>query len=65
MNIKAILYIIILPITIFALDSIKIDNIFKKNKVLSARILYIIIALSLTYLTTNFIYDFFETTRIY
>ena len=58
MKIKLILYILIVPLTIFALDSININNLFKKNRIFQARLLYLIVSLSLSYLFVNFLYDF-------
>ena len=65
MNIKLILYVIILPLAIYALDSVKINNIFKNNKIFAARVLYIMVAICMTYLVVNFIYDFFLVSKIY
>lgn len=59
MAIKTILYIIILPFSILALDSININNVFKKNRYYQARILYMFLAMALSYLVVNFFYDFF------
>ena len=56
---KAILYIMVVPFTIWVLDSTQLNNIFKKNKVVQARILYVMISLALSYLVVNFMYDFF------
>jgi uncharacterized integral membrane protein (TIGR02327 family) len=64
MAIKAILYIIVTPFVIWALDGVNINSIFKKNKILQASILYIMICISLTYLVVNFFMDFFIQTRI-
>ena len=64
MTAKTILYLFITPLTIWALDSINITNVFKKNRYYQARALYLIIALSLSYLTVNFIYDFFMYSKI-
>ncbi|NLM63324.1 MAG: DUF1146 domain-containing protein [Mollicutes bacterium] len=64
MAIKAILYIIVTPLVIWALDGVNINSIFKKNKILQASILYIMICISLTYLVVNFFMDFFIQTRI-
>ena len=58
---KFFLYILVGFITIFAMDSLNINSLFKKNKVIQARIIYFMIFLSLTYLTTNCIYDLFIT----
>ena len=58
---KFFLYILMGIITIYAMDGLNINGIFKKNRVIQARILYFMIFMSLTYLTTNFIYDIFIT----
>ncbi|MGE5456592.1 MAG: DUF1146 family protein [Ignavibacteriales bacterium] len=47
------------PLTIWVLDSTQLNNIFKKNKIVQARILYVMISLALSYLVVNFMYDFF------
>lgn len=64
MSIKALLYIFITPIVIWALDGVNINSIFKKNKIYQASILYIMICLSLSYLVVNFFMDFFNYTKI-
>ena len=63
MNIKIILYIITVPLSIYALDSIRINNVFKVNRVFQARLLYLIVSCSLAYLFTNFLYDFFINSK--
>lgn len=55
---RFLLYIIILPLVIWAVDGININSIFKKNRIYQARVIYIIIIFALTYLTVNFMYDF-------
>ena len=64
MTIKLILYVINVPLSIWALDSININGVFKVNKVLQARILYLLVSFGLAYLFTNFIYDFFLNCQI-
>ncbi|MBE6144657.1 MAG: DUF1146 domain-containing protein [Firmicutes bacterium] len=64
MSLKSILYLFSVPVVLFALDSININSIFKKNKILQARLFYLIITLGLSYLLVNFFYDFFLNTRI-
>lgn len=56
---KTILYIITVVLTIWALDSINITNLFKKNKYYQSRLLYLFISFALSYLVVNFFYDFF------
>ena len=65
MTIKTILYLIILPFSILALDSINIENKFKKNKYYQARILYLFLSVALTYLVVNFFYDFYMSYSIH
>ena len=55
---KFLVYIFSAVIVIWAIDGVNINAIFKKNKIVQARVFYIIIALVLTYLLANFIYDF-------
>lgn len=59
MYIKAILYVVTVIIAIWALDSVKIDNLFKKNKYYASRVLYLMVSMALAYLVVNFLYDFF------
>ncbi len=63
MNIKTILYLVIVPLVIWALDGINIQNVFKKNRKYQATFLYVIISLSLSYLIVNFFYDFFLNSK--
>lgn len=56
--VKTIFYIIMSFFALVALDSIKIDGLFKKNRYWQARLLYLMLAFSLSYLVVNFIYDF-------
>ncbi len=64
MTIKTILYIILVPFSLLALDSINIQNVFKKNKIFQAKMLYIMLTMALSYLSVNFLYDFFTNSRI-
>ena len=64
MSIKILLYVIMVPLCIYALDSININNLFKKNRIYQARFLYLIVSFSLAYLFTNFLYDFFLNFQI-
>ncbi len=60
---KIILYIVIFPIITWSIDSININQIFKKNKIIQARIFYIALIFSISYLVVNFIYDFVVITN--
>ena len=56
--VKTIFYLIITCITLWALDSVRLNEIFKKNRYIQSRIIYLFLTLSLSYLVVNFIYDF-------
>ena len=62
--IKAILYMIIFPFTIWAMEGLDLNKFFKQSRVYQARIIYLMIAISISYLTVNFLYDFFINFRI-
>lgn len=64
MSLKAILYVVAIPFSIWALDSINITNLFKKNRVYQARLLYLMVAISLSYLVVNFFFDFYMNAKI-
>ena len=62
---KFFLYILVTIAVIWAMDSININQIFKKNKVIQARLFYFFLSLSLIYLVTNFIMDLFTTVKLF
>ena len=57
MSAKFLVYVIVTPFVILALNSVNINRIFKKNMVFQARLFYFFLAISLIYLVTNFIID--------
>lgn len=60
---KLFLYIFITLIVVWTMDGLNINFIFKKNRVLQARVFYLLITLSISYLVTNFVYDFFLSSQ--
>ena len=58
-----LLYSIVLVIVIWAMEGVNINTIFKKNRMYQARVMYILIVLSLTYLSSNFILDFLNSLK--
>ncbi len=56
--VKYAIYLLSTIIVIWSMDSININGIFKKNKVVQARVFYIILCLVLIYLLSNFLLDF-------
>ena len=65
MSVKAFLYILVGIVVIWSLDGININQIFKKNQVMKARVVYFLIAISLIQLVTSFIYDFYLATKYF
>lgn len=59
LNYKAIVYILVIPMVFYSMDSLNINMIFKKNSYVKARFLYLFIGLAISYLIVGFIYDFF------
>ena len=53
MKVKLIVYLVVTILVIIGLDSININNIFKKNKVFQARLFYLLLITALVYLVTN------------
>ena len=58
-----LLYFIVLIIVIWAMDGVNINYIFKKNRIYQARVFYIIVVFSLTYMVTNFILAFLNSLK--
>ena len=61
MSVKIFIYIIVGIVVVWSLDSININSIFKKNKVFQATLFYLLLSISIIYLVTNFVYDFFTS----
>jgi len=62
--IKAILYIITLPLAIWAMEGLDLNRFFKQSRIYQARIIYLLLAMSVSYLVTNFLFDFFMNFKI-
>ena len=56
--VKFAVYILAAIISLFALDSVNLNVIFKKNKVIQARVFYLVLVFIFTYLLGSFLYDF-------
>lgn len=63
MSAKFFLYLFSSVIVIYSMDSININQIFKKNKILQAKILYFLLAICMIELLTSFLYNLFEATK--
>lgn len=58
MDYKIILYIVFTFVATFALSGVNFNTIIKKDKTIEARVLVIVLSLSLGYLLTNFVVEF-------
>jgi len=58
-----LIYLIVLTIVIWTMEGVNINNIFKKDHVYQARVFYIIIVLSLSYLAGSFIINFLTSLK--
>lgn len=56
--VKLAIYILSSIIVVYAFDGVNINAIFKKNKIIQARIFYLVLVLCLIYLLANLLYDF-------
>ena len=56
--VKFALYILSAIIVVYSMDGVNINFVFKKNKIIQARIFYLVLVLCFTYLLTSFLYDF-------
>ena len=64
MTAKFFLYCAITILVIWAMDSVNINGIFKKNKITQARVFYFLLGISMIYLVTNFFWDLFTSAKI-
>ena len=55
---RPIIYLFVMSFVFWALDSVSIKNIFKKNRIYQARLLYLFLAMALSYLVVQFLFDF-------
>jgi uncharacterized membrane protein YwzB len=58
--IKLYLYILIIPLSMLALESVNTNGIFKKNRIPFIKILFLMLSFALSYLVVNFLIDFSE-----
>lgn len=63
MSAKVFLYLFSTIVVIYSIDSVNINQIFKKNKIMQAKIFYFLLALCMIELLTSFLYNLFEATK--
>lgn len=60
---KFFVYILSTILVVWSMESVNINQIFKKNKVYQARLFYFLLGISLIYLVTNFFMDLFTSLK--
>ena len=64
MNYKLILYVIFVFVSTYILSGVNFDAFMKKNKPIEARLLVMGLCFMMSYLLTNFVYDFIGTIKL-
>lgn len=59
--VKVYLYVILTSLSVYALSGVNFNPLIIKNKKIESRVLVMLLALSLGYLSTNFIWDFINS----
>lgn len=62
---KFLVYLFSTIIVIWSMDAVNINKIFKKNRIIQARIFYFLLGISLIYLVANFFMDLFMSVKIF
>ena len=63
--VKFILYILVIPLVVFSMDSVNINGMFKKGQsnYYQARIFYMLLVMCMSYFVVNFVNDFLGVFR--
>lgn len=63
--VKLLLYLFVIPLVVYAMDSVNINGIFKKGQsnYYQARVMYIFLVMALSYDIVQFINDFLGVFR--
>ena len=56
--VKVLLYIMTVPFSVWCLESLRLETLFKKNRFLQIKVFYLLLSLALSYLVVNCLYDF-------
>ena len=58
--VKLIIYIIVIPLVVFSMDSVNLNSFFKKGQsnYYQARVFYVLLVMALSYLVVNLVVDF-------
>ena len=58
--VRIILYIIVIPLVVWSMDSVNLNGIFKRgnSNYYQARVFYMLLVVSISYIVVSFINDF-------
>ena len=62
---KFFIYLAVTFLVVWAMESVNINKIFKKDRIIQARVFYFLLGVSLIYLVTNFLMDLFTSIKIF
>ena len=62
MSYKIYIYALMLFVSVFAVSGINFDGIIKKNRIFEAKLLVVLLIMTLTYLSSNLVISFIELT---
>lgn len=62
---KFFIYIAVTFLVIWSMESVNINKIFKKDRIMQARVFYFLLGVSLIYLVTNFLMDLFTSIKFF
>ncbi len=65
MDVKIYFYVFFVMLSAYTLTGINFDAIMKKNKIIEARLLVVILSFIMGYLLANFVFDFLSLTKIF
>ena len=62
---KFFIYLAVTFLVVWAMESVNINKLFKKDRIIQARVFYFLLGVSLIYLVTNFLMDLFTSIKIF
>ena len=65
MNYKVYLYVIFWVVSLFVLNGVNFEKIIKSKRTFEAKALFIMLSIIMSYILTNFVYDFLEVSKLY
>ena len=64
MNYRTYIYIVSILLSTFAISGVNFNNVFRKNKVIEAKFLVVLLVIALGYLVGTFVITFIDCSKI-